>query len=269
MNHDNRTRLEPIGYHVILSLEDRRPIATTEAELRTLARVLLAQGERRGLLAYGPSDDHLHSLLATDRRSAGMFARYVATALGWQLQLGAKFRPAIIKPLSGQDHAYNAFHYIHGQAAHHGLSIDPFREGTSIHDHLGIRIPFPSTSIITRVRTRLPKVKRGHLTDHLWPGALDGDGPIDINVLASAAAAAVAIPDLRTQSFDSARARRAAVHVAGPAVSTADLSDILQICSRAVRVLRAAPKDPALVRAVELQCRLRTTPVTTALRTAG
>ena len=41
---DRRARREPIGFHVTLRLEDDRPIATTVAALRTVARVVLSQG---------------------------------------------------------------------------------------------------------------------------------------------------------------------------------------------------------------------------------
>ncbi|MDB5220892.1 MAG: hypothetical protein JWO86_8819, partial [Myxococcaceae bacterium] len=53
-----RLTREPIGFHVTIRLEDDRPIATTQAALRAVARVVLGQGEERGLLAFGTAADH-------------------------------------------------------------------------------------------------------------------------------------------------------------------------------------------------------------------
>jgi hypothetical protein len=43
---DRRLTREPIGFHVTLRLEDDRPIATTPAALRVVARVVLGKGKR-------------------------------------------------------------------------------------------------------------------------------------------------------------------------------------------------------------------------------
>jgi hypothetical protein len=134
---------------VTIRLEDDRPIATTPAALRVVARVVLQQGEERGLLAFGAADDHLHAALAADRASAGAFARYVESALVWQLGLAARFERARIRPLHDQKHAYNTFHYAHRQDSRHELDLDRAREGTSLPDLLGLRIL--DTSLIARI----------------------------------------------------------------------------------------------------------------------
>lgn len=252
---DRRRPREPLGFHVTMRLEDDRPIATTSAALRVLARVVLSQGETRGLLAFGAADDHLHAALATDRASAGAFARYVETALHWQLDLGARFDRARIRPLHDQRHAYNTFHYAHRQDARHELHLDRAREGTSLPDLLGLRVL--ETSLITRVRAQLPRVRREELVAPFPSGVFDEDTVIDLDVLADAAAAALALPDLRGRSVDASRARRAAVHAAGQAVPSQRLSECLGIGVRAIQALRNDAREVSVIRAVEKQARLR------------
>ena len=253
--HDRRLTREPIGFHVTIRLEDDRPIATTPAALRVVARVVLEQGEERGLLAFGAADDHLHAALATDRASAGAFARYVESALVWRLRLAARFGRARIRPLQDQKHAYNTFHYAHRQDSRHELDLDRAREGTSLPDLLGLRVL--DTSLIARVRAHLPRIRREDLVGQFPSGAFDMDAPIDLDVLADAAAAALALADLRGRSADALRARRAAVHAAGPNVPSRPLSECLGIGVRAVQSLRTQRSEPAVIRAVEQQALLR------------
>jgi len=249
---------EPVGFHITIRLEDDRPIATTPAALRILARVLLSQGEERGLLAFGAADNHVHATLAAGRRSAGRFAHDVETALRWRLDLGARFERARIRPLHDQRHAYNAFHYVHRQDARHELHLDHAREGTSLPDLLGLRVL--DTSLIARVRTHLPRVHREDLVGQFPPGALERKTPIDLDVLADAAAAALALPELRGRSAGVSRARRAAVHAAGPDVPSARLGECLGIGVRSVQVLRLGAREPALIAAVAKQALLRLSP---------
>jgi hypothetical protein len=253
---DRRPLREPIGFHVTIRLEDDRPIAITPASLRVVARVVLDQGEERGLLAFGAADDHLHAALATDRASAGAFARYVESALVWKLRLAARFERARIRPLHDQKHAYNTFHYAHRQDSRHELELDGAREGTSLPDLLGLRVL--DTSLIARVRAHLPRIRQEQLTRHFEPGALDmNTPPVDLDVLADAAAAVLALTDLHGRSADATRARRAAVHAAGPDVSSRRLSDCLEIGVRAVQTFRRDRCEPAIIRAVERQALLR------------
>lgn len=51
---DRRRLPEPIGFHITIRLADDRPIATTKVARRVLARIVLSQGEHRGLLAFAP-----------------------------------------------------------------------------------------------------------------------------------------------------------------------------------------------------------------------
>jgi len=249
-------RPAPIGFHVTIRLADDRPIAMTAPGLRVIARVVLMQGERRGLLAFGAADDHLHAELASDRATAGAFAQYVEVALGRRLGLGAPFERARIRPLQDQKHAYNTFRYVHRQDSRHDLHRDPFREGTSLPDLLGLRML--ETSLATRVRMRLPRVHDEELIAQFPPGVFEEDRPIDLDILAASAAAVFAIPDLRGRCLEASRARRAAIHVAGPDAPTKHLGDSLGIRPRAVQALRALPPEANVVCAVRMQALLRT-----------
>ncbi len=89
-------------------------------------------------------------------------------------------------------------------------------------------------------------------------GVLENDRPIDLAVLADAAAAVFALPDLRGRSADATRARRGAIHVVGPEVPSKVVADCLGIKPRAVQVLRTQTPEPLVVRAVHQQALLRT-----------
>jgi len=88
-------------------------------------------------------------------------------------------------------------------------------------------------------------------------GAFDEKASIDLEVLADTAAAALALPELRGRSAEVARARRAAVHAAGPDVPSAQLGECLGIGVRSVQVLRQERREPALIAAVAKQALLR------------
>jgi len=228
--------------------------------LRTLARVLLSQGQSRGLLAFGAADDHIHAVLRADRASAGAFALYVETALSWQLGLGVRFGPARIRPLHDQRHAYNTFHYVHRQDVRHDLHLDLAREGTSLPDLLGLRVL--DTTLAARVREHLPRVRRGDLVTH-FPAAeaaleaMEVGAPVALDDVVDAAAAAFALPHLGGRSRDASQARRAAVHAAGPDVTTHQLRELLPISRRAIQSLRTGALDAPLIRAVRGQAALK------------
>lgn len=248
----------PIGFHVMLRLVDDRPIVTSVAELRALARVVLEQGERRGLLAFGAADNHVHAELAADRATSGAFAHYVATSLRWRLALGVSFEPARIRPLVDQRHAYNTFLYVQRQDTRHDLGRDPWREATSLPDLLGMRVR--PTSIVRRVRAQLPRVRRDALLALLPSEVGEGlatEGPVPMAVLADAACAAFALPDLQRRRVEVTAAQRAAVHAAGASAPSRDLADHLGVDVRSVQRFRTEPVDESAVRAVTLQASMR------------
>jgi hypothetical protein len=169
--------------------------------------------------------------------------------------LRARFEPARIETSRDQWHAYNTFYYAIGQDERHELALDPEHEGSCLPDLLGLRVIAPWLS--AHVRTRLPRVERARLVALLPPGALDTAKPVNLDVLAEAAAAALAVPDSTSRSWDAVRARRAAVHAVGAEISSARLADCLGLGVRNVQILRAQPPETELVRAVAGQARLR------------
>lgn len=125
--------------------------------MRVIAAVVLAQGEARGLVAFRAVDTHVHALLVAGRDDAGAFARYVAVALRARLGLAVRFDRASIRPLESQRHLENAVDYVHRQEARHGVALDPFEEGSSLADLLGLRATHSSASLRRRHRRALPR----------------------------------------------------------------------------------------------------------------
>lgn len=247
----------PLGFHIMLRLADGRLLAPTVGERRVLARALLAQGVRRGLVAFGLADTHLHVMLLASRTIAGAFARYVETSLHWRLGVGVPFEPARLLPLRDQHHAYKTFDYVHRQDVRHELGIDVLREGTTLPDLLGLRVLDATTR--SRVRAHLPRITRESLLVHFPPGAFgfapDASAPLDL--LVEAACAAFAIEDLARRSADTARARHAAVHAAGQRASCRALADVFELSSRQINALRSRPAPPEAVSAIVQQALVR------------
>lgn len=233
-----------------MRLSDDRPIAVTTPQRRTLARVMLTQGEERGLIAYGAADNHLHAELTADRHAAGDFANYVMSSLRRRLELPVPFEKARIRPVEDQRHAYRLFFYAQRQDTHHDTRLDPRREATSLQDLLGLRaLP---TKMASRVRAALPRLKRYEI-EALLPVDLTGEPPLDaLELIASAAAAAFALPDLTGRSRDLTAARRAAVH-AIPNASPVELAMHLGVGAREIQKLRAIEPEPRAVRALQRQ----------------
>ena len=141
------------------------------------------------------------------------------------------------------------------QQERHGVCLDPLREGTSLPDVLGLRVLDPS--LATRFAARLPRVERADLLALLGVDLVRG--PVDLEPLADAAAAALALPDLHGQDPERMAAKRAAVHVGQAAdLRPAQIAELLTSPSRTVRRLAGDAPRTDLVRAVCLQLRLRT-----------
>jgi hypothetical protein len=245
---------EAFAYHLVLRLSDSRPIATTTAQRRVVARVVLQQGTRRGLLGFGLGPDHLHIEAAAPRRVVGELAKYVATALRARLQIRAAFGRAWIEPTRDQRHLRNRILYAMGQDRHHRGGLDPMFEATSLPDLLGLRVV--DAEIEGRVRACVPKLLKTDILGLLPAGALDIKPPFGLDLLAHAAAAAFALEDLRGRSAETVLARHAAVLAASKAPSR-ELSHSLGISTRAVQRMRSRPSDLRSVHAVRGQLWLR------------
>lgn len=254
-----------VGYHVTLRLSDDRGIARRGPALRRAARALYGVGARRGLLAFRVADTHVHALVATDREGAGLFCRYTGCALRRVLGLPVPFEPGRLRPMESERHAWNALRYLMKQEAHHGTHFDPTHDGSSLPDLVGMRVLLegvdgPPLCAPTTERLRLLFPRLGVEDVRAWL-ELDDLARVEpaLELLPEAAAAAFGLPDLFGQGRLTQLARRAAVHAAGLDGSATQLSALLGVSRRTVFDMRRAAVAAALVGAVQLQLRLRTT----------
>jgi hypothetical protein len=243
--------VEPIAWHLTFRLEVDRDIAPSSAERRILARTVSRVARPFPMLAFRWADTHGHVLTMGDRRRAAELARRIEIALQKALKPGVGFARVHFTPVYDVRHLKTAFFYVLGQDRHHGLSNDPLHEASNLPDLLGVRTLAIWTAV--HVKKYLPRVKREHLlavagwSDDAVP-ALDG--------LADAAAAAVGLSDLKSNTVGARRARRAAVEV-GAALSNTALGGMLGLSRQAVGRLRKRPVHGGTVDAVRGQLMAR------------
>ncbi len=170
-------------------------------------------------------------------------------ALGSALE--ARIGAPSLFPIEDGRHAQRLIAYVHGQDAHHGVGLDPWREGTSLPDLLGLRVTAPW--LIDRVRAIAPRLRRPQLWQEWGREEIEA---IELSLLAEAAASAVGSIALTGNTPAVVSARIAAVAAAG-SLGTAELAVALGLTARAVQRLRSRPASPVLVRAILLQCGLR------------
>lgn len=246
-----------LGWHLMHRLADDRPFICSVTDIRRAARIVLERGRDYELLAFGLADNHLHTLVACERRRAGRFAQVVETALHKRLQLDAPFAPFFPEPVLRQAHLYNTFRYCIRQDEHHRLNRDPFREGTNLPELLGLRAL--DAWNVGLVRSHLPRISRVELLD-LAPRLAALEAPVQEprwSLLADAAAAAALVPDLDGRSVAHMQARRAAVHRAVQELPSTRVADLLDASRSTVKRMRRGPPEPAMLRAIELQLQVR------------
>ena len=244
-----------LGYHVRLRLTDDSVIASTPAERRVLARVVLAQGQACSLLGFGLADNHLHLVVACrDRGTAVEAARRIELSLVRRLPVTATFQHAYLKPIEDARHLYNAFAYSLSQDQRHELGSDPTREATNLPDLLGLRVLGAATRI--QVRRFLPRVRRADLLRLLGVGEVaPASEPID--QLREATLAAAGLPELGAPTREVTAARRAAVAVAAGRLRVGALQELLATSARTIRRSAHLSADGELVAAIRRQLDLR------------
>ncbi|MBI4955965.1 MAG: hypothetical protein HY908_28355 [Myxococcales bacterium] len=243
----------PLGWHIGLRLADDRVLAGTPGERRLLSRAVLRHGERARLVAYRAADTHVHAELLCDHDEVGRFVRSLGRCLALELGHDAPLRASFVKPLADQRHGQSTLRYILGQEQRHGLASDPFHEASNLPDLLGLRVVGSSTARV--LGQAFPRVRRQELVAAL--GCVPGPEPLDLRLLADAAAAALALPDLGAHDAEAVAARHAAVHAAGPAVLARHIAQVLDTTTRTIERLRTKPCDARLLEAVRGQWRLR------------
>ena len=244
----------PLAHHITMRLAFDRAIARTPAELRLAARVVLQHGRTRSLLGFRVADTHLHAVVAGSRELAGSFAQLAETSLRKRLRLPVPFERARIRAIESQRHLQNTLRYVFRQEEHHGTAFDLAHDGSSLPELLGLRQL--DRSIAERVQRQLPRLTRSTLLDWLGAGDLE-HAPSDPHVYWEATAAALGLSSFVGTSRTHQAARRAAAHLLVPSCGAATVAEVLGISQRSLRRYRGQPVEPALLRAIDQQARLR------------
>jgi hypothetical protein len=240
---------EPIGFHITMRVEGDRDLAGTKESRRLFSRTILRACRPFALLASNWVDTHGHLLTMGSREDAGEAVRRAQIALQLAMAPGAPFERAHFTPIRDASHLRNAFGYILGQAAHHGVQGDRCRDASNGPDLIGARVIGVWTA--EKVRRYLRRVRREHILEAM--GLPDPEGVVSAMVdLRDAAAAAIGAASLDGRTPDILSARVAAVAVAVP-----DAARLLQLPPRTLHRLRATAADPAIVRAIQQQLAMR------------
>jgi hypothetical protein len=253
-----------LGHLLRISLGGRRAIAVTTGAKRTLARVVLEAGRPYRLLMARAVRNELYLVSACSYPEALRFAHQVGQSLRGKLALPSPFPAPHVVPLQSRQQLCDAFWRGVRPPPASRDSSDPFGEASNLPDLLGLRLVGRHTVLC--VERLLPRVARTDLARSLGVTLHQlTAGPISsraLEQLADAAAAAVAAPDLDGLSRQACDARRAAVRLAGPALSVPRIAGLLRCSDRSVRGLAKQPADPLLVEAIVRQLRLRSAPRT-------
>ncbi len=238
----------------MLRLTDDRVIAPSVGERRALARLIFRAARPFAMTAFRAADTHVHLEVVGDQSVATELARRTQIALSKGLALAAPFERARLKPIFDQAHLGAVVGYMFKQEPHHGLQRDPWFDASNLPDLLQMRVTGAHTRSL--FEELLPRFDRARLLGFFDAHRID-DAHIELPDLAEAAAAAFALPALTGRRNETARARRAAVHVVSEHHATAEIAVALGVDPRSVRKLAGLRADAAAVRAVELQMRLR------------
>ena len=246
-------RVEAVAQHVTLRLVDSRVIARTAPQRRTAARAFLEIGRADGLMGFNLVDTHAHGLVACSRARAGQFARRIELALRSRLGLSCPFEPARIRPVLDQWHLHRSIHYILQQQERHGVTSDPAHDASSLPDALGWRVA--DLTLAQTLRVLAPRVAITPPVDREALASME----VSPELLVEAAAAALALPDLRGQSAACVAARRAAARVAVVEHFEAKaIAEALSITRRRLgQLLAEPPPSTELLRATRIQLRFR------------
>lgn len=197
-------------------------------------------------------DTHAHALLNCDRSEAGQFALYAETGLRAALRLDAAFEPARFWPIRDPRHLKHSVRYFFRQEEHHGTAFDPWHEGSSLPDLLGMREIGGETSSAL-LHSLLPRLQRSELLGWVGASELDLVEP-DLQFAAEAALAFTGMPSFEGNRGGAWLARHLLVHT----VDGESAGRIAGISARAVRRLRAIPLEPDRAERFALQLRWRT-----------
>ncbi len=243
-----------IGWQIILRREDDAVLAPGTHARRAWSALVARVAKGWPVVAFHAPDTHAHVPALGTRAEVGELARRLQIGLGHLLGRAEKLEPARLKPIHDQAHLRNLFRYVLDQERHHGIAPDPFHEASALPDLMGLRVNAGWMRPV--VAQHLPRVRRADLVELLGlePREL---AAADLSALADAAAAAVALPGLSGPRRLVVHARAAAVQLACPGFRTRAIAETLATPLRTVQRLSSYACDPALLRAVGDQWRLR------------
>ncbi len=243
-----------LAQHMRTRLLDGRVIATTTEERRLAMRTIFRLTLGSNLLAVALVDAHLHLLAMCSSRAASVLVHRIEASLKQRLGLPVGFAMYPHEPVRDARHLRYGFRYVLTQHDHHGLQIDPHREGTNLPDLVGLRLV--GTETHANVRRWLPRISRAELLGWLGaPRLKPAHEPVGAAVEAGLAAACLG--ELHGSARPAQEVRRAVLEVMGRRVSVMELAAQLGVTERTVHRLRRRPVDPRLVEAVRLQLGLR------------
>ena len=224
-------------------------------------RSILRHGPGAQLVCFGVVDTHIHVLLCGARTDAGEAMRRIELACHRLLHLTRRFQGARIRPIENQRHLNNTLHYILRQPQHHEVALDEVSEGSAIHDLLGLRVP--GLALAGALLVELPRVHPESLVQHLGLPAeeLAGwDAPLveaELPWLLDSAAAAFAVRDVLWRSKRFTALRAAMVLAVGSGVPVGRIAEHTGLARSSIWRLRRHSVDPAWIRCVRRQVRLR------------
>ncbi len=226
--------MSPLGYHNRIHLLDNHAIVRDDDQRREIARIVLKQGRRDGLLVFSLPDTHLHLLARCAARAAGLLNRRLESSLKQRLGLVVSFEAYRPEPILTQSHFHNTARYVLCQHERHGLDLAQFIEATNVPDLLGMRCIGQYSR--DNLMEALPRLRRSRI--QRWTGLADlqpADGPL--SALFEATLAAAALADLRGKSMPVLDAKRALLEVAGPRLPGAELAQLLGVAERTLYTL--------------------------------
>lgn len=243
-----------LGHHIRFRLGDDSAIASTIEERRVLARTVLEYGRRFDLYAFGYPDTHVHLAARVDRAGAGRLAHAIEVSLKSRLALTVGFVQYPPRALVDNSHLYNTVKYVLRQVDRHAIEGDPYREGSTIPDLLGLRTVGAYT--VENLRRWLPRLRQHDYLELL--GVTDlapSDGRVEDVI--PAALAAACLTSIEGSKREVVALRRAIIEVIGERLHTVDVAALLGCSRREVERRRAKPFDAKLVQAIRLQLGLR------------
>jgi hypothetical protein len=239
-------------FHSTFASDGRMPAFATEVQRRASVRALVRTAGSR-LALFCLADEHAHVVSAGTRAETGHLGRAVRASLS--NASGVAIDAARIRPVESRSHAeWLARQYIVGQPGKHHLPDDPaLYSGSCFQDLVGARqvVDLCIAELLPRFRIEDVMPAVGLPPQRIAPVGKEDIRRLGVTRVAEAAAAALALDDLRGLTPSVVAARRVAVQLCERAsIARPEIAHGLGLSLRAVRMIAAEPFDVTLARAV-------------------